>query len=293
MELVKKSNEEMQKENKFSAYTWRERQKMPKQPRDYVFNTCPAGKLGMLTGKQDMGKSFLALEIAVSVALGQDITGGAIVVTKSGKVLYLSLEDDLVEMDRRLETMLEYVKVASESDDYLDNIVVAESNTILSLINQAGKANDDAIAELHALAKDMRLVIIDTVAKSHLGDENSTSMTILMQIYADLAKQQGCAVLLIHHPGKGGGNHVRGHSSLLDVRYRIVLKHNKNGNGFVLCNEKNNYGPREKTIELHKNRTNGVFLLKNANNMMKAKTERKETEEVEEKNIETGMVTKW
>jgi hypothetical protein len=72
-------------------------------PEFTVHGIVPKG-LCLLAGKPKLGKSWLALNVAIAVASG-GVALGQVAVDK-GDVLYLALEDRLARIKKRLETML-------------------------------------------------------------------------------------------------------------------------------------------------------------------------------------------
>jgi AAA domain len=62
----------------------------------------------------------------------------------------------------------------------------------------------------------IRLIIFDTLNRSLLGGDENDGRDITKLLAADtlIREEFGCATLYAHHPGKAGGNDLRGHSSL-------------------------------------------------------------------------------
>src|SRR5690606_31010764 len=71
----------------------------PPPRRWLVPELMPRGNVTLLYGDGGLGKSTLALQLAVSTALGGHWLGRPVV---QGEVLYLSAEDDAPELHRRL-----------------------------------------------------------------------------------------------------------------------------------------------------------------------------------------------
>src|SRR5262245_53573159 len=68
---------------------------------DYI----PAGVVTMLSGDGGLGKSLLALQLAVGRALAKEWIG---LLPEPGKTLYLSAEDDSDELHRRLNAVRKF-----------------------------------------------------------------------------------------------------------------------------------------------------------------------------------------
>jgi RecA-family ATPase len=81
-------------------------------PIDFVFRGLKAGTVGFLTSAGGVGKSMLAMQLAISLA---DITKQYNLYpftnskTKRGKVIYLSLEDPGDILAKRLKRILSYL----------------------------------------------------------------------------------------------------------------------------------------------------------------------------------------
>ncbi|HXI16040.1 MAG TPA: AAA family ATPase, partial [Chloroflexota bacterium] len=73
------------------------------EPRYAVPGLLPEG-VGLLAGKPKLGKSFLALSLAIAVATGTPALGK--IEVEAGDVLYLALEDGRRRLQRRLVDML-------------------------------------------------------------------------------------------------------------------------------------------------------------------------------------------
>lgn len=69
-------------------------------PKGIVFGLLPVG-LTILAGRPKLGKTWLALQIARSVALGEPLLG--LFSVEAGRVIYLALEDTPWRMGKRLE----------------------------------------------------------------------------------------------------------------------------------------------------------------------------------------------
>ncbi|AJY71977.1 hypothetical protein RW64_16850 [Geobacter sulfurreducens] len=202
-------------------------------PLDYVFGGLLAGDVGALVSPGGSGKSFLAFNIAVVVATGLDLTGGAFPVSDVGPVKYLNAEDRPEALRQRLHALGEHFSMKERA-------AIAEKMTIKSLKGQAiwllGADGEPVPAAVRWLAKEsagQRLVILDTLRRFHLGDENSSShMARLLGILEAIADKAGCSFLYLHHTGKaaaisGNGDQQgasRGSSVLVDnARYQINL----------------------------------------------------------------------
>jgi hypothetical protein len=167
-----------------------------------------AGGAGILGGAPKTGKSFFALELAVAVASGTP-GAGHWAVTSPGPVLLLAAEDPLAVVVQRLAAL------AAARARALATLPV-------DLIVEPGVRLPDGLPRLAATVAQRRpvLLILDPLIRVHRADENSApEMAAILDGLRTLARDSGCAVLLVHHtrkaPALGSlGHGLRGSSDL-------------------------------------------------------------------------------
>ena len=177
--------------------------------------------LAAIFGKPGSGKSFVALDMAASVASGTPYHGRAVM---QGPVIYIAGEGNN-GLRKRLAAWERHHGVS------LSDAPLHLSRCATSLLDPAAAdavtAAIDAVAQIEG--KPPRLVIIDTLARNFGGgDENSTQHMSAFVAAVDSIKGRfpGCAVLLVHHTGHGEGDRARGSSVLLgalDAEFRVEL----------------------------------------------------------------------
>jgi len=160
------------------------------EPKWVVPGLIPTG-LSVLAGRPKVGKSWLALQIAVAVASGGYALGEQV---ESGPVVYLALEDAPRRLKSRLELM-NGLMADLPVTFYTDWPSLSDTEGLLAL-------------EARIVADEPRLVVIDTVTRAFGGaaDWNDVAQTTaaLAQLQA-VALEQDCAILLIDHLRKGNG----------------------------------------------------------------------------------------
>ena len=117
----------------------------PLEPPNFVVDTLLAQGLHILAGSPKVGKSWLALWLAVTVAKGEPVWN---MTTKQGTTLYLCLEDSILRIQNRL---FEITEDAPSSVHFC---------TECALIGQGLEEQVDAFIAAHL---DTVLVIIDTL----------------------------------------------------------------------------------------------------------------------------------
>lgn len=181
-----------------------------------VEGVFPAGKLAILASPPGVGKSFLALDLAVKAA-GQcdadspDVAFGGIV-RGYGSTVYISAEDDEPELHRRLyglmqgRAMPERLHVLSLPDVGHFGIMELNPQTKELQPTAAWRALAQEISQLN----EVRLVVVDTLQALSVGDTNdAAAVQPLMNQCAQLASATGATVLLIHHVAKGSTKEIK------------------------------------------------------------------------------------
>jgi hypothetical protein len=171
------------------------------------------GALSVVFGESNVGKTFLALDLAMHVAAGLDWHGARIPSGADwpGSALYVAGEGgrgvhNRIEALRRARPEL---VAAAERQGGFDLLPTA-----LDLCGTGdAEALTDALAQMAAFPT---LIIIDTLARAMGGgDENSgQDMGALVRNVDLIRDQTGAHVMLIHHSGKDASRGARGHSSL-------------------------------------------------------------------------------
>lgn len=184
------------------------------KPLNFVLPGLVRATVGAVIGPGGVGKSFWAMQTAISMAAGVDLVG---IKPKRGSVLYLSAEDFEEVHAERMRAMTAGAPKDLDLSDGLDlrvltglNVDVMESEWYVQILEAA-------------LGRD--LVIFDTLTRFHSLDENSAlDMKKLLAQLERLAEESGAAVLYLHHTSKAaavsgmGGTQqaARGSSVLVD-----------------------------------------------------------------------------
>lgn len=173
--------------------------------------------IAQLFGDPGSGKSFIALDMALSIATGKEWLGRK---TQSGAVFYIAGEG-LQGLQRRKEAWFRYNGI----DDRSAPFWLSKGATALSDPSQLAALIADIDA---AIAKEGMpyLLAIDTVARNFGGgDENSTKdMNAFVVALDTLRERYHCCILLVHHTGHGDKSRARGSIALLgslDAEYRV------------------------------------------------------------------------
>ena len=160
-------------------------------------NLLPVG-LAILAGAPKLGKSWLGLQVAFSIASGGMALGERV---EAGPVLYLALEDPA----RRLkERMLKQGWTRGLPAEFMP--VGRFADEIKDLTNGGGEKLARQIE-----ARGYRLVVIDTLSRAMPSGKDQRDvgdMTRALTPLQEIAHAHNCAVLMIDHHrkvGNGGG----------------------------------------------------------------------------------------
>jgi RecA-family ATPase len=177
--------------SRFKLYEPAELDTLPK-PSWLIEGILPANALGVLYGAPSVGKTFVALSIALSIAAGHQWCGKH---TKSGSVLYVAAEG-VSGMRLRIRAYQERHGITAERIRFLgegfDLRRAADIQKLTSTLEDANFRPD--------------LIVLDTLARLIPGaDENhSKDMGEAIRAIEDLRREFEATVLLIHHTGKNG-----------------------------------------------------------------------------------------
>lgn len=202
-----------------------------REPEYIVEGLIETDTLGEIFGDPGGGKSFVAVDLGLSVATGQPFHGHK---TMQGPVLFIAGEGHN-GLARR------FAAWSAERGTPLAGVPLFKSERAAQFLDQASATAVSQAADLVAREHGApRLIIIDTVARNFgAGDENNTKdMSDFIAAMDDLkARYPGCVVMLVHHSGHADKQRARGAMALkgaLDFEYRVE----KDGNCVQLINTK-------------------------------------------------------
>ncbi|MEX3944814.1 helicase RepA family protein [Paraburkholderia sp. BR10937] len=210
---------------------------------DHVLPGLLAGTVGALIAPGGVGKTMLLTQIGCAIAAGLPILGGALTGSNPapGKVVLLLAEEPAGVVHHRLHGVAEQLKqsMALPSHEKLQDLLAhLEGNLDIYPLSGHGSLvhfgdGKEEYGHLVALCKGARLVVFDPLRRFHDGDENDTAtMTAIVNKFERLAHDTGAAVLIAHHANRmsmttGGGEHAyasRGCTALTDgVRWQANL----------------------------------------------------------------------
>jgi len=267
--------------------------------RDYVLPSLPRGKVGMLAAAGGTGKSFWTLQACVQIATsgccdfdlsGAEMNGGP---EKIGSALLVSLEDEPEDLMRRLQSIKRYWEPDDDRTDWISAVAEEQLFQMLPLSGLGLSLFDPGCNPTHIVEQvrdhakkmiNLRLIVIDTLRRSHDGDENNNGhMSKVLRMFEQMAKDLNASVLLIHHENKAamgnseaGAGALRGASAIVDnarwvMRMQTMTTYDAEDYGLTdeerrhwirVTNEKTNYGPIQPEKWLR--RVEGGVLIKSS-----------------------------
>lgn len=183
-------NKKSSKKSGLKVFTAQELSEMDVPPQQFVIEGLIPMGLGLLVAKPKIGKSWMILDLCLSVAAGEPFLGYR---THQHGTLYLALEDGEGRLQDRMNKVLHGKSVPkaarfSITASRMDDGLIDELSTVLD-------ANPD-----------IRLVCIDTLSKVRPKEkafENAyTADYAYMGALKEFADSRGICVLLVHHTSK-------------------------------------------------------------------------------------------
>lgn len=189
------------------------------------------GFVSVLGAPGGYGKTAHAQAIALAIVTGREILGET--VHEPGRVAIWNLEDPFDEMLRRFRAAALYYDVGPlevEGRLFLnsgqDNVLV-----IAKLVEKGRAIPTETVEQIISQVREhnIAVLIVDPFVRSHRLTENSNDeMDLVASLWARIAKEGNCAVLLLHHFKKGGqggdADAFRGASALVNAaRAAITL----------------------------------------------------------------------
>jgi RecA-family ATPase len=223
----------------------------------------PARDVTDLAGDGGLGKSMIALQLCAAVVTATDWLGH---IPTPGPALYISCEDEIDEIHRRLAVIVKSrgFELADLTDLHIVDLTDADRTELAAPDSKQRLALTDLFDKIAALVASLRprVVVIDTRADVFGGDEvNRTQVRYFVRALRRLCFRHDTAVLLLSHPSVAGMATGTGQSGSTawgnSVRSRLYLERPKADDGTepdsnlrILTTKKANYGPADTSITL-------------------------------------------
>lgn len=161
-------------------------------PMPWIVPGILAPGLAFLYGKPKLGKSWLTLQLTLSILTGGKVFGKDV---EQGRVLYLALEDS----ERRLQDRMK--KQGWPSSEGVDFMLYEAFREQIGSLNDAGGKRLLAFVE----SQKYRVVIVDTFSRALMGDQlDASEMTAAISPIQQSALSRDIAVVIVDHEPKHG-----------------------------------------------------------------------------------------
>ena len=218
------------------------RQRKPSLVRGLI----PVGGFGRMNGESAAGKSFVALDLMLSIVRNVDEWLG-LEIYKHGNVVYAMTEGTFDFADRVSAWEIGHPdnKPVEGQDLYVIDQELdsdREKNQIGSLATEAGGV---ALVQ-DIFAVDPVLLVIDTQrgALPDTEENDNTPWNAMSKLLKKIAYETNCAIMLVHHTPKAGGDFGAGASSVrANCDFELIVETNKDGSDRKIRGTKAKYGP--------------------------------------------------
>jgi len=179
------------------------------QPDWLVEGLWASHAVGCIGGTPKIGKTWLALELALAVASGTPCLG-RFAVRDPGPVLVYCAEDTALAVKQRVAGL-----ATARGVDF-DRLAVGWIGAASLYLDDP---RDRRRLTLTLIATKPRMLVLDPLVRLHRGDENSAAeISELLGFLRSLQREHGVAVVLVHHVRKSGaadpGQSLRGSGDL-------------------------------------------------------------------------------
>jgi hypothetical protein len=187
--------------------------------------------VGIIGGPPKLLKTWVALEIAVSVASGS-LCLGTFPVHQSGPVLLFAAEDSQAKVRSRLESLAHHHGFSLQQI----NLQVITADTL-----RLDRPSDQDRLAATILFHQPVLLVLDPLVRLHSLDENQSGpMAALLGYFRGLQRKTGTAIVIVHHARKnnsssaGAGYTLRGSGDLYAwLDSLISVKRHKNRTALI------------------------------------------------------------
>lgn len=220
--------------NRFRFITDEELEDMPEVPAlagDVFFRNT----LAVMAGPPGAGKSFAALALANSIQTGTPWCGKS--VPEAGQVVYVAASEGVAGLGSRNRAW-------RKANSYFggtgvrfvtEPVILTDPNEVTRFIHALRTLPDPPV-----------LVVLDTVARCYVGDENATEVMSSFVAGADRIRAEfGCTVLGVHHTN-ASGERERGNTALRGASDTFVFVKKDSDRVTLTCEKQKDAHPFRK-----------------------------------------------
>lgn len=172
-----------------------------------IDSMVPADSFGILYGPSGSYKSFIAIDMAASIATGRKWHG--VDIDSPGPVLYVAAEGANGVRER-------FLAWSKHHGCSYGKIAVMPIPMMLDDPKQLELFRQVCVQASEAFGEPIAMIVVDTMARSHNGDENSAQdvgqlINACFSLKTDL---DGVSIMMVAHAGKTADRGIRGSSAL-------------------------------------------------------------------------------
>jgi AAA domain/RepB DNA-primase from phage plasmid len=238
------------------ANGWREKtftaaklQRMTFEPVRYVVQEYVPEGVTLLIGRPKIGKSWLALDLAVACSSDRAVLG--LLKPAQGAVVYLALEDSRRRLQGRIDKLLSPISAA-----WSDQLTIVEAGGW----RRADQGGLEDIEEWATTATKPVLVVIDTLARSRKPVDGKQQVyaadTEAIACLQKIAIKHGLAIVVVHHDRKAEADDpfdtVSGSLGLTGAADTILILKRQTGGGMTLYARGRDIEERETAVHFEK-----------------------------------------
>ena len=201
-----------------------------KKPNWLIKGVLERGSMNLIFGESGAGKSLFAMDWAFCAATGRDWHGHKI---KEELKTLIIMGEGLRGASMRFKALSQKYGEAPKN--------IRLSRRSINLLDS--KEADDILKIVAELDFKPDIIIIDTLHRNMVGDENSSEdMAMYFKSIELLARRLDAAIVTVHHSGHGDKGRSRGSSSIkaaMDAEFCVT----KNGDGITFsCTKSKDFG---------------------------------------------------
>lgn len=186
-----------------------------------------AGEMVVLAGEPGLGKSWVALDLAIRAGLGKPFAGIAYKPADKFRVLYVDEENNYRLIRHRIGKIIDGLDIGFYDID------PSRFSVHYSIENGINFDDPDSLAKLQTVCQQLQpnLIVLDSLVRVHRRDENSNAdmSALIGGTIKPMARQVGAACLIIHHLAKPGKDRpsedihhrIRGASDIMGVADQV------------------------------------------------------------------------
>lgn len=182
-----------------------------------IYQILPVDAFGVVYGPSGSYKSFVGMDLSACVASGMKWHGND--TDNPGHVIYVGAEG---------ATGLHLRKKAWEirHGKKLNNLAILGTAVTINKPSECNIFVDLCLSAAESISEPIKLIVVDTLARSFEGEENSaTDMGAFVRACDNIRAATGATILVVHHSGKDADKGARGSSALraaCDFEYKVT-----------------------------------------------------------------------